>query len=761
LYTTGEGVKQDFKEAVKWKRKAADQGLAKAQYNLAGHYGGGLGVEKDEKEAAKWYRKASEGNLPQAWVALGSKYYFGKGVEKDFKEAVKWYRKAAEQEWAYAQTSLAQMYRDGKGVKQDYKKAFEWFTKAAEQGYPIADRGLGHLYLVGWGVPKDNEKAYAWFTISVANGLADAKKSMSSVAKRMTPNQITKAEALVKEMIKKNPKLVTLAQDKPKPLPPPKLKVRLAGMMVWGEKKRVFLDVRLPDWGGGWEGFRALEEGEMSNGVEVLSIDPEKGAVKLKIKRTFDTIKGQIVSDVVQHWPAVPKANPQKKGSVTLSFSKAPIDMVLDVFSDLSGRTIIANYHVRQGFLDFKPKGPMSEIGTLEAIQALLAAKGIGIEPLGNKFVRVLPLAQLDAKRVPKNGGAFLIANEPPVEKGKIVIRAGHTMQGIPLETFLDEFSALTGRTIIAPVKLPRVRIDFQLENDLSFNEAMEFYQALLTVNGIGVVLQGDKSALVLPASYLPHPLFYLGVAFRDGEGVEKDEKEAVRWFRKAAEQGYAMAQVELGKVYYYGQGVKKDNTEAIKWYRKAAEQGYSFGQYNLGQAYSEGVGVKEDIVEAVKWWRKAAEQGNVYAQNNLFYTYRDGGKGLKKDDKEAVKWLRKMAEQGDANSQNRMGRVYVSGFGLKRDLKEAAKWFRKAGEQGNADAQYNLGMMYANGEGVVKNAETAYIWTKLAHDNGLEMAEKNKSTLKQMIGVDFLFLNLDLRIKEMIKKNPKLLKKK
>ncbi len=100
------------------------------------------------------------------------------------------------------------MYRFGHGVKQDYKKAIEWFTKAAEQGYPIAHRGLGFLHLVGWGVPKDNEKAYAWFTISVANGFADAKKSMSSVAKEMTPDQIAKAEALAKEMIKKNPKLI-------------------------------------------------------------------------------------------------------------------------------------------------------------------------------------------------------------------------------------------------------------------------------------------------------------------------------------------------------------------------------------------------------------------------------------------------------------------------------------------------------------------------------------------------------------------------
>ena len=144
----------------------------------------------------------------KAQTSLGQMYRFGNGVEQDDKAAVKWFHKSAEQGHPTGQVCLAQMYRDGKGVKQDYKKAIEWLTKAAEQGYPIGHRGLGYLHLVGWGVPKDNEKAYAWFTISVASGLADAKKSMTGAAKTMTSTQITKAEALAIEMVKKNPKLL-------------------------------------------------------------------------------------------------------------------------------------------------------------------------------------------------------------------------------------------------------------------------------------------------------------------------------------------------------------------------------------------------------------------------------------------------------------------------------------------------------------------------------------------------------------------------
>ena len=61
---------------------------------------------------------------------------------------------------------------------------------------------------------------------------------------------------------------------------------------------------------------------------------------------------------------------------------------------------------------------------------------------------------------------------------------------------------------------------------------------------------------------------------YANGRGVEKDETEAAIWYRKAAEQGNATAQLMLGSMYANGRGVKKHKLAAIKWYRKAAEQG-------------------------------------------------------------------------------------------------------------------------------------------------------------------------------------------
>lgn len=66
------------------------------------------------------------------------------------------------------------------------------------------------------------------------------------------------------------------------------------------------------------------------------------------------------------------------------------------------------------------------------------------------------------------------------------------------------------------------------------------------------------------------------------------------------------------------GNGVEKNKTEAIKWYRQAAEQGYAIAQCNLGYCYNYGIGVEKNTTEAVKWYRKAAEQGNEDARKAL-----------------------------------------------------------------------------------------------------------------------------------------------
>ena len=108
---------------------------------------------------------------------------------------------------------------------------------------------------------------------------------------------------------------------------------------------------------------------------------------------------------------------------------------------------------------------------------------------------------------------------------------------------------------------------------------------------------------------------------------------------RAKAEKGDADAQQSLGFMYFTGQGVPKDQAEAVKWWRKGAEQGNAGSQFNLGSAYENGPGVSKDEAEAVKWYRMAAEQGYASAQHNLALQY-SLGEGVPKDDVLAYKWI-------------------------------------------------------------------------------------------------------------------------
>jgi TPR repeat protein len=86
----------------------------------------------------------------------------------------------------------------------------------------------------------------------------------------------------------------------------------------------------------------------------------------------------------------------------------------------------------------------------------------------------------------------------------------------------------------------------------------------------------------------------------------------------KAAEQGDAEAQFNLGLIYNNSEGVPRDDVEALKWFLEAAEQGHAEAQFNLGRMYYNGAGVQQDFEEATNWYRKAAEQGDIEAQDTV-----------------------------------------------------------------------------------------------------------------------------------------------
>jgi S1-C subfamily serine protease len=82
-YESGDGVAQDFAEAVKWFRKSAEQGNATARYNLGAKYANGQGVAKDTREALKWYRAAATLGYGRGFYNVAAAYFNGQDVARD------------------------------------------------------------------------------------------------------------------------------------------------------------------------------------------------------------------------------------------------------------------------------------------------------------------------------------------------------------------------------------------------------------------------------------------------------------------------------------------------------------------------------------------------------------------------------------------------------------------------------------------------------------------------------------------------------
>jgi hypothetical protein len=111
---------------------------------------------------------------------------------------------------------------------------------------------------------------------------------------------------------------------------------------------------------------------------------------------------------------------------------------------------------------------------------------------------------------------------------------------------------------------------------------------------------------------------FKLGITYENGKSGTTNFVEAVKWFRKAADQGSVPAEAALGGSYKFGRGVDKDYAESLNWFRKAADQGYSRAQFNVGLMYENGWGVETNYAEAKNWFQKASEQGVMGAKSEL-----------------------------------------------------------------------------------------------------------------------------------------------
>ncbi len=258
-------------------------------------------------------------------------------------------------------------------------------------------------------------------------------------------------------------------------------------------------------------------------------------------------------------------------------------------------------------------------------------------------------------------------------------------------------------------------QVDAYLEAFKHYQEVQDDYDNpvfLKQLRAQAMVLERCFQSLLQAAgSEQPAVWHAIGTAYNIGRGTKRDKAEAMRWFQRAAEAGFAPAMLNLGLCLHLP-APALDQAAAIYWFHKAAEKGLAGGMVWLGFAYREGSGVPCDHKEAVQWFIKAVEAGDSHS---LIHVGRMYARYLSSP-AQAVPWFLRAAQAVHGDSFLELARLYEN-----RELEvynptEAHKWFRVAVEysEGRAvSALFALARQHLDGLGAPCDVEMAKFWLR------------------------------------------------
>jgi TPR repeat protein len=223
---------------------------------------------------------------------------------------------------------------------------------------------------------------------------------------------------------------------------------------------------------------------------------------------------------------------------------------------------------------------------------------------------------------------------------------------------------------------------------------------------------------------------------------------EALKYFGKSADNGHPQGRYALGSAILRGQGIEVDEKEAVRQFKIAADAGYSVAQCAYAFCLRFGVGgLEPNREERQRYTDLSTRQGGYCPERFLAGAAWDGEKG---------KVLKKAADEGDALSQYEYAKLAACGDNVPMNLVEAATYYKMSAVAGNGDAQVSYGLCLRNGEGVGVNPEVAVTLFKMAADQGhkrglfwygrcLERGEGVKQDVKE--GARYVQMALDKHV--------------
>jgi TPR repeat protein len=230
-----------------------------------------------------------------------------------------------------------------------------------------------------------------------------------------------------------------------------------------------------------------------------------------------------------------------------------------------------------------------------------------------------------------------------------------------------------------------------------------------------------------------PSAYMSLGAMYSAGIGVPMDREEGLRLSNLGANKS-PQTQYAMGLLHMQGLGVPSSPEEAVTWFRRAAEGGYADAQEELAYAYERGVGVTQNLEESKRWRQKAILGGSQLAQQRSEQAVKAAQRQSQWEQEQRARYeaLREATKDGSAKSKITL--AYYLG---RSNSKEVIEWLQKAIDQGSAEAQYKLGIVYwyqqsgtsdpAHGLQLIRRAAAlghadAVVWLARAYHQGTDL---------------------------------------
>ena len=672
MFVAGDGVEKDLARGVALLRQAADQDFPMAFSALAKCHSEGWGVPKDERKAAALLKRGAELGDPSAMGEYGAALVLGNMVAKNPAEGLRWMERAAEAGDPVQQLALARILLNGLAGGVDGAKGMKWLEKAAEAGLPEAQsqlaillqKGKGadsnpnrsfdlHLaaaragnvvsqsqiatyYYNGYGCDRDYEEACRWYKTAAEGGNEDAMVGLANCYDKGHGTPTDKNEALrwyKKAAGAANPNIAAVAK---------RAVARLAA-----------------------DGF-----GDASDAAEAIHIYRERAEAgdvlaMYDLAQRLDEGKGVPKDPVeaVKWWRRIAEIPQLRKDVGTLqigAWAQYGIHLLDGVGVTRNSREAVRWLEMAAGDTDAKTE------------------MGLGDANLKLKALACRRLAECHDK-----GDG--VPRDP--QKALAWYRTG-ALNG-DAESSLETGDRYADGRAGAPDPIGYQRWYERAANNGSAEGA---YRAGLAYAAQGAFWKNKARQWLEKADAMGHPKAKKALADLESGALFQSGR------RKGASPGTRPAG-SISAAEAHNKGVaaaaRGAGAEAAKWYRQAADQGFAPSCYNLATLLYKGQGVRQDYAEAARLFRKAADTGMAEAQHSLGICYLNG-RGVPKNATEAVKWFRKSATKGYALAQHSLGACLVNGDGVRKDYNEAIQWFRKAAAQGNEasrDALRQLGV--------------------------------------------------------------------